>query len=405
MEFKEKQLEFLKKFKEGDNIFLSGKAGTGKSTIVNEAIKWAEANKKNVAKLAPTGVAANNIGGQTIHSFFKLPFGEEITLKNTRVPKDETIDILNATDIFIIDEVSMLRPDVLQSCFWTMFKGKVHDYLGKQFIFVGDLAQLEAVIKDEELNTLIDRFGGTKFHDAMDFPTLEVDTIELDEIVRQSDNEFIDALNEIREGRTSDYFKQFTTKEAKGIILAPYNKVVDTYNKIGLDKHPGTPEVFQNKAFGRAYLKDFDLPETITLKEGCKIMCMINNSNTGIFNGAIGTYTKTAIEKWDEAKGRKVSEPCPGIKLENGRVVPLPAYKYEKKEYVKGKDGNLEQKVIGHVLGYPIKLAYALSIHKSQGLTFEEITVDLKKPCFAEGQLYTALSRVKTPQGLNLIIK
>lgn len=421
MEFKKKQLEFLELAKEGNNLHLSGKAGTGKSTVVMEYIKWAEENNKKIVKLAPTGIAAMNIGGQTIHSFFKLPFGEEYTLKNMPIPKDESIELFNLIDIIVIDEVSMLRPDVLQACFWTMHKGRVNDYLGKQYIFVGDLAQLEAVIKDEEKPAMKKRYGGTKFYDALDYPTLEVETIELDEIVRQSDPEFIEALNIIREDGASPYFRQFVTDTPKGIILAPYNKIVDEYNLKGLNKHEGKIVEYYNEASGKAKLMDFDLPEKVMVKEGCKIMCLINKPDEGVVNGTLGTYTltKQAITEWKrvpismigpgtiqyETVPETTYVDCPGIKLESGKVVPLPQVTNEKKEYEKNEDGELVQKVVGRVKGYPFKLAYALSIHKSQGLTFDEITVDLRKPCFASGQLYTALTRVKTPAGLNLIMK
>lgn len=405
--YREKQALFLEKALDGDNLYLSGKAGTGKTFIVKEYLDQMEAQGKNVVRLAPTGIAAYNIGGQTIHSFFKIPFNEELTYNNIRKPKPEVIELLEKVDIFVIDEVSMLRPDILNAAFLTMKKAEIRDYLDKQYIFIGDLMQLEAVIKDEEVKPMKRRFGGTKFYNAMDYKTLEVENIELDEIVRQSDPEFIHHLNILRDGGTSPYFKQFITKEVKGVVLAPYNYIVDDYNKKGLAAHPGKVITFTNEGSGKAKPKDFDLPETFEVKEGCKIMSLVNKPDKGVYNGTIGTYVSTTYSYWtNEAKANesvKITINCGGIRLESGEVVPLPPIEYEKFEYETDKEGKVIKTPVGSVKGHPFKLAYALSIHKSQGLTFDEVSIDLRKPCFASGQLYTAFSRVRSPKGLRII--
>lgn len=402
---REKQQLFIEKALAGDNIYLSGKAGTGKTFVVKKYLEIMEKEGKNIVRLAPTGIAAYNIGGQTIHSFFKIPIKDPLTFKTIRMPAEDKIELYSKVDIFVIDEVSMLRPDVLNAIFLTMKKGGVPNYLDKQYIFIGDLMQLEAVIMPDEVKGLKRRFGGLKFFDATEYDYLDVEEIELDEIVRQSDPEFIEHLNILRDGDGSPYFRQFIREEVRGVVLAPHNQVVDRYNREGLKDHPGKIVRYENSVVGKATLKDFDLPEFVEVKEGCKIMCTINKPESNIFNGTMGTYTTTKTTVWRNYAGKVEPKEilCGGIRLEDGSVFPLPPVKYDKVEYVVGGEG-LKKEVVGSATGHPFKLAYALTIHKSQGLTFDELTIDLSKKCFADGQLYTAFSRVRSPEGLNIVM-
>jgi ATP-dependent exoDNAse (exonuclease V) alpha subunit len=396
-----KQQEFLNAVQEGKNIYLTGKAGTGKSYVVKQAIEWLAANRKKVVALAPTGIAADNIGGQTIHSFFSLnPFGV-MDYKSTNFLKTGKRQMMDKIDTIFIDEISMLRPDILDGMNWTLTKNGCKTLKTKQIIFVGDLKQLPSVLDDNTKSVLLRDYDTKYFYSAKCYKDLNVVEIELDEILRQSDEEFIEALNLIREGKKSSYFKKFITEEHKGIVLAPYNSTVAKYNEAGLKSVDAKEYVFE--ASVNDYKKndktikpeDFGLESYLKVKHGAKIMYLVNSKNNPLVNGTIGEF----VVKEDDKEGKKFWIKVGGVEYFLEKVTKT------KKEYIYDdyKD-ELVLEVIADIEQYPIKLAYALSIHKSQGLTFDEVTVDLVRNCFSEGQLYVALSRVTGPDGLRIIM-
>lgn len=391
MNLSTKQTSFLEAVESGVNIFLTGKAGTGKSYAVKLAMEKLRKTGKNVVALAPTGIAANNIGGQTTHSMFSLnPFGV-IDFKTCSWFKSEKRRLMDKIDVIFIDEVSMLRPDLLDGMNWTLLKNGCKSLSAIQIIFIGDLKQLEAPIDDNMRSVLLQKYKGTQFFDARVYPKLNVQTIELDEVLRQNDPEFIDALNIVRDGGKSEYFRQFVGTTAKGVILAPHNTTVNKYNIDGLKSIQAEHLVFDAIVDGNVKASDFNLESKITLKEGCRIMYLVNSKNNNLVNGTLGIFKHTKNGYFIDVNGVSYS---------------LEPIELSKKEYVLNEDEDkLELKTIGSITQIPVRLAYALTIHKSQGLTFDEITIDLSLPCFAKGQLYTALSRVKQPAGLTIITR
>lgn len=382
---------FIEQAMAGKNIFLTGKAGTGKSYIVRQLISLLQKGNKKVIALAPTGIAANNIGGQTIHSMFALnPFGVT-SFETTNFVKAEKRKLLDKVEVIIIDEVSMLRPDILDGMGWTLLKNGCQSLHKKQIIFIGDLKQLPPPIDDNTRSVLYMDYDGYEFYHSKMYEKLDVQTIELDEVHRQTNVEFIDNLNIVRDGGKSEYFKQFVSKEAKGIVLAPHNSTVKKYNTDGLNALHGDEFIFEANVSGNIKPEDFNLESEIIVKNGAKIMYLVNSKeNNNLFNGTLGIFVSH--------KG------CHYIRVGNVDYA-LDRVIVSKKEYVYDKNSDsLVLRELGQIEQYPIKLAYALSIHKSQGLTFDEVTVDLSRPCFQKGQMYVSLSRVKTPEGLRIIV-
>lgn len=384
------QQRFLDLADEGKNIFLTGKAGTGKSFVIKRMFqRFREKGIKFVA-VAPTGIAANNIDGATIHSLFSIPPYGILTFKECNYIKGGKREVLKQATTFVIDEISMMRPDILDAMHWTLIKNGLDGLDKRQLIFVGDLKQLPVVLKDNERSVLFRTYDGDTFQFAKLYKKMEIHTVELDQVVRQSDNDFIHHLNIIREGGRSEYFRQFVNDNPHGIILAPHNSTVAAYNHAGLAAQKGEPVTFAATISGTAKPQDFHLEETVTVKQGCKIMYLVNSQDNPLRNGTLGIFTSY--------------NDCHYIRVGNIDY-KIERVSLAKKQYVYDeKKDELVLQEVGSIEQYPIKLAYALSIHKAQGLTFDEVTIDLSKPCFMKGQMYVALSRVKSPNGLRIIL-
>jgi ATP-dependent DNA helicase PIF1 len=390
MQLSSKQSTFLAAAMQGQNIFLTGKAGTGKTFIVKELIKILTEQGRKVVAVAPTGVAANNIGGQTIHSLFALsPYGV-LRYEDCNHLRTEKRRLLKNIDTFLIDEVSMLRPDILDAMNWTLNKNGCRPLHQRQVIFIGDLKQLPAPINDNTRSVLYQTYEGEEFTHAKVYSMLNVREIELDEVLRQTNEEFVNHLNLVRDGIKSEYFRRFVGTDLKGVVLAPHNATVQRYNIDGLNKLGGEELVFEAKVQGNAKADDFNLESIIRVKDGAKIMYLVNSKDNPLVNGTLGEFV---------VKGSNYFIKVGNVEYALERITAT------KKDYVYNSEKDiLEMVEIGSIEQYPIKLAYALSIHKSQGLTFDEVSVDLSRPCFQKGQMYVALSRVKSPEGLRIIV-
>lgn len=403
------------------HVFLTGKAGTGKTTFLKYIVE--HTHKKTIVA-APTGIAAINAQGVTLHSLLQLPFGAFIP---ERVfPPDVNAQIttlynlfsglrFNATkrqliremELLIIDEVSMLRADLLD-CIDHMLrylrKRKEVPFGGAQILFIGDLLQLPPVVKDDEWNVLKQYYNSSFFFEAKALASQPLIHLELEKIYRQSDDQFISILNRFRENTqtTEDieflnqyYRPDFSEKEAEGFIhLTTHNRKADSINQERLQALESKSHTFEAEISQDFPENSYPVPEKLVVKEGAQVM-FIKNDPTGegqFFNGKIGHISS-------------LSSSTIKVRFENGEEVTVPQYTWENKRYSLNKDTNeIDEKILGSFTHFPIKLAWAVTVHKSQGLTFEKAILDLSG-AFTQGQVYVALSRLTSLNGLVLSSK
>lgn len=408
------------------NIFLTGKAGTGKTTFLRNILKH---TYKNAVIVAPTGIAAINAGGVTIHSLFQLPFGTFLPtydktvghsedgklntahtlLRQQQLSKDKR-KVLQEMELLIIDEVSMLRSDTVDAID-TVLKSvrRAHNipFGGVQVLFIGDLMQLPPVVKDHEWNTLRKFYKSIFFFDAVVLQSAPPLYIELDKIYRQSDNTFIGVLNNLRNNTVTKADEELLNKYYKPgysaalqdnyIQLTTHNNKADSINKDALQKLKGVSHFFKAKVEGEFPESALPLDSTLEIKKGAQVM-FIKNDPSGaqkFFNGKIGKVVSINEEE-DEIKVHFEEE---------DKTIFVDKYEWENIRYKVDESTNMvEEKTIGTFTQFPIKLAWAITIHKSQGLTFSKAVIDIEA-AFAPGQVYVALSRLTSLDGLILSSK
>ena len=391
-----------------EHIFLTGKAGTGKTTFLKYIRKHTH---KNAIVAAPTGVAAINAGGVTLHSLFQLPFepylpGVSNPLKKTffRFSKQK-LELLNQLELLIIDEVSMLRADVLD-CIDEILRRIRHNtkpFGGIQVLYIGDMFQLPPVAKDDEWELLKTYYESTFFFHARAIRKTDPVYIELKTVYRQGDPVFVDLLNRIRNNiATQDdlhelnkrYNPGFTPKEEDNyIILTTHNYRSDTINQRKLEELPSEERIFTGTVEGD--FPDYALPTDIELhlKTGAQVMFIRNDSEGRFFNGKIATISRIVADQ--------IYVYLPELNEE----ILVPKEEWENMRYSLNKEsGKIEDEKLGSFTQYPLRLAWAITIHKSQGLTFEKAIIDAGRS-FAAGQTYVALSRCTSLDGIVLFSK
>ncbi|MDQ6477708.1 helix-turn-helix domain-containing protein [Dyadobacter sp. LHD-138] len=402
------QLELAAQFvhNTNKNIFLTGKAGTGKTTFLHNLKKTLP---KRMAIVAPTGVAAINAGGVTIHSFFQLPFGPYIPESNANEQRysrfnKEKINLIRSLDLLVIDEISMVRADMLDGIDEVLrrYKDRNKPFGGTQLLMIGDLHQLAPVIKDEEWSMLKAYYDTVYFFSSNALKLTDPIRIELKHIYRQSDTFFIDILNKVRENQldkiTLDalnqrYIPNFKPADDEGYItLTTHNNAAQEINRVKLDDLNGKTRSFKAQVLNNFPEYSYPTEQDLALKVGAQVMFVKNDSSRDklYYNGKIGTITRFDDDTiYVKCKGDYVEIDVHPAEWQN--------IKYELNPTTK----EIEEQVIGSFTQYPLKLAWAITIHKSQGLTFEKAIIDANNS-FAHGQVYVALSRCKSFEGMVL---
>ncbi|MFI3305040.1 MAG: AAA family ATPase [Rikenellaceae bacterium] len=385
------------------NIFLTGRAGTGKTTMLREVIK--SLGKRTVIA-APTGVAALNAGGVTLHSLFQLQFGVYIPGQKSvsrRISKRK-ISLIRSIEMLIIDEVSMVRSDLLDAIDATLrqIRRSTKPFAGVQLLLIGDIQQLSPICRDEEWDQLREHYATQYFFDSHALAKSNYVTIEFDEIFRQSDPRFTNILNAIRENRaTIDVLEELNrryipnfepTEEDDYITLTTHNNTANSINRRKLEALRSASHNFEAKISGDFSESAYPNETKLELKVGAQVLFIKNDISPEkrYYNGLIGRITNIA--------NRKVTvQPKSG-----GDAITVEPVSWESIEYsVNGDNGDMEQSVKGSFSQIPLKCAWAITIHKSQGLSFDRAVIDASGS-FAHGQVYVALSRCRTLEGMVL---
>lgn len=377
-----------------DNIFITGKAGTGKSVLL-QYLK--QNSKKKMVVLAPTGVAALNIGGQTIHSFFRIP--PSFVAKNSLSLNYKVATILRNVDSIVIDEISMVRADLMDAIDSLLRQARTNNepFGGVQVVMFGDLYQLPPVVSDPELHKYFaDNFGGFYFFNADVWKEATLKIYELSKIFRQSDESFKNILNSIRSGnKISDLLDTLNLRasgnipETEVVTLVTTNQLVNEINDFHLSKI--NEKIYEYKAQIRGDIDKSSFPteEILKLKKGSQVMLLKNDREKRWVNGTLGIISDLSENQ---------------IKINiDGIVFTIQQETWNKIRYTYNQTlKSIEEEVVSSFTQYPLRLAWAMTIHKSQGKTLESAVIDMGDGAFAHGQTYVALSRCKSLEGLYL---
>lgn len=375
-------------------IYITGKAGTGKTTLLKHIIKNLGLR---VAVAAPTGIAAINAEGVTLHSLFQIPFGipTERDVYSSQLSQNKEV-VLNCIDVLIIDEISMVNPAVLDFVSMRLqeTRGDFDPFGGVKVVMFGDLYQLPPVVKKDEKEILSRMYKDVYFFNSNVISECGLRVFELNKVFRQSDKEFIDLLNNVREyratnddlnwlaetrdlNRSSDY-------NGEAIHICALKREASKINTEMLGKHSHT---YNCTIIGDFSQSSCPAEVTLNLREGARVMTLINDPNKGFYNGSLGTVVGLDNRSVD-------------VKLDKtGEVVNITQASWSEFRYNTNEKGELVKEEKGTFVQLPLSLAWAITVHKSQGLTFDKVVLHLSR-VFASGQLYVALSRCRSIEGI-----
>ena len=397
------------------SLFLTGKAGTGKSTFLRYV---AQQTKKKYVILAPTGIAAINAGGQTLHSFFKLPFHPLLPNDSRYSPRNirktlkysgVTLKLLRELELIIIDEISMVRADIIDfidKVLRIYCRNMREPFGGKQLLLVGDIFQLEPVVKEDEWRLMQPFYPSAYFFSAKVWQQMQLVSIELRKVYRQNDAQFITLLDRIRQNQATDQdFAAINSRVAQDaeplpsmrnafeITLATRRDTVDWINEQKLAEIDGTSTTFQGTIRGEFPLTSLPAPMELEIKPGAQVIFTRNDKEKRWVNGTIGIVT-----------GFDVDEGIIGVCDEDGNEYDVGEEVWENMRYTfDEKEQKIVEEQLGTFVQYPLRLAWAITVHKSQGLTFRQVRIDFSGGgAFAGGQTYVALSRCTSLNGIIL---
>ena len=399
------------------SLFLTGKAGTGKSTFLRYV---AQNTKKKYVILAPTGIAAINAGGQTMHSFFKLPFHPLLpndsrynvrNMRKTLKYNGELIKLLRELELIIIDEISMVRADIIDFIDRVLriyCRNMREPFGGKQLLLVGDIFQLEPVVKEDEWRLMQPFYASAYFFSAKVWQQMQLVSVELRKVYRQSDSDFIAILDRIRENAATDddlnaINSRVTAADGSAIgasshagfqiTLATRRDTVDYINDEQLKQLDGNSSIFNGTIKGDFPLTSLPAPMELEVKPGAQVIFTKNDKEKRWVNGTIGVVIGI-----DEEEG------IIGVVDEDGHEYDVVREVWENMRYTfNEKEQKIEEELLGTFVQFPLRLAWAITVHKSQGLTFRQVKIDFSGGgAFAGGQTYVALSRCSSLKGITL---
>ena len=389
------------------NIFLTGKAGTGKTTFLR---RLKEESSKRIVVVAPTGIAAINAEGVTIHSFFQLSFAPFIPDAQYKLKEQQyrfskqKIRVIQSIDTLVIDEISMVRADLLDAVDNVLrrFRKNNLPFGGVQMVMIGDLGQLAPVAKDDEWQMLSRYYDTPYFFSSLALKSTRYAIVELKTVYRQSDSHFVELLNRVRDNRADDsvlaalnsrYIPNFQPPVEEGYIrLTTHNFQAQQENDRQLALLPGKPYTYEASITGKYPEMLFPTEQTLTLKEGAQVMFVKNDSSAdkAFYNGMIGTVTEINDKNFFVRT------------KDTGVVIKVEPEQWENTRYeINERTNEITEEVEGTFTQFPVKPAWAITVHKSQGLTFDRAIIDVQR-AFTHGQTYVALSRCRTLEGLVL---
>jgi ATP-dependent DNA helicase PIF1 len=378
-------------------VFLTGRAGTGKTTFLKAFL---DATDLKAAVVAPSGIAALNAGGQTIHSLFKLP-PAMIQPQDVRRVRDGRM--LKALDLLVIDEISMVRSDVMDAIDRSMrlHRGVAQPFGGVRLLCVGDSAQLPPVVRADEQETLVSWFGGPYFFDAPSVKAMDWMAIELQQVFRQSETRFLDLLDRMRRGKPTREDAELLDERVVGepppfdseggegaIVLTTTNEAARRINDLEMARLSGAEATYGAKVEGQFDERIFPTDSDLVLRVGARVMILRNDPDKRWVNGTLGTVVDLGKTSVFVRIGRSTHE-----------IEPV---EWERFVYEPDDKNAPQRKTVGVFRQIPLRPAWALTVHKAQGLTFDAVHVDFGRGAFAHGQTYVALSRCRTLGGLTL---